>query len=211
VDIHRGGQTFSVRADMVEVALGDQDHVVHAAVERGHPEFVPDTMFPEVLGRADQVYAERARCGLWERVDDGYRVRDADVVQKWVEKMQRRVSAAAALEQIGDVVHVPRRYGPGYVLRAPLADGALQLHRTSAILGVKKGCPGFIGDQVLNSVTPDPADSIAELCRAGLWERSSDPHGGYDILDQELVADNHQIRCRQFGRLGATRGGVYRR
>ena len=84
-----------------------------------------------------------------------------------------------------DMVHIRRTWGPGYYLQASLAERAMAFHRRTVVIVVRNE-ETRVHDKAIASVTPDPADLIQELCRAGLWQRAGE---GYEILDQELLTE----------------------
>lgn len=84
----------------------------------------------------------------------------------------------------------------------PLSRAAFQLHGFGVMESVADGTPGFVSDEYLNAISAETTITVAELCTAGLWQRTD---GGYEVLDREalqVVTDfNHKMdRDRDFCR-----------
>jgi hypothetical protein len=85
-----------------------------------------------------------------------------------------------------EFVHFERPHGPGFHVRAALADAVKALHEQAMRYTVTAGYPGVLGDAKLAELNPDPA-VVDELVRARMWERAMkrDAWLGYRILDEQ--------------------------
>jgi hypothetical protein len=91
---------------------------------------------------------------------------------------------AMAERDDSDFLRIPRKGGGHYLLRSSEAGAALSVHHRVLIETARSDAPDFAPASLIRRFTPDASASVAELCRAGMWEPAD---GGYRILDAGSV------------------------
>ena len=84
------GVGFDVRRDLVDHVETLQNFAVRGGVERGQPDYVPDSIVGMITPDPREVVDELCRAGMWERSGDGYRVLDTATVKRWVDARAQR-------------------------------------------------------------------------------------------------------------------------
>lgn len=77
-----------------------------------------------------------------------------------------------------------------------VSRAAFMLHSHAMVESATSASPGFIPDEYLEAIAAETDLTAAELCLAGLWERTD---GGYSVLDpmmDEAVKMNERMVLR---------------